>query len=157
MLAPLKERSLQECAGGAAPAIQTVSSPEKCRSAAEEIQDLRCALRESRTRLRRSAWESTRQIAALNSEVNRLSALCSGYRQQLARFESSVAIVELGCRLIQLNTEKEGFDSVTHQVRALERTIEAAHAEYTRLSSERDVLVQELCLRELEHIAIVRS
>lgn len=157
MLAPLKERSLQECDGGTAPAIQTASSSEKRRSTAEEIQDLRCALRESRTRLRHSAWESTRQIAALSSEVNRLSALCSGYRQQLAHFESSVAIVELGCRLMQLNTEKEAFDSVAHRVRALERTIEAAHAEYTRLSRERDVLAQELCLRELEYIAIVRS
>lgn len=157
MLAPLKERAVQECDGSAPSAIQVALSVETGQSPAEEIQDLRCALRECRTRLRRSAWESTRQITALNNEVNRLSALCAGYRQQLARFESGVAIAELGCRLMQLSPEKNAFDSVADRVRMLEQTITAAHTEYTRLSVERDVLVQELCLKEFEHIAIVRS
>jgi predicted nucleic acid-binding Zn-ribbon protein len=157
MLVPLKERSVQECGGGAPSALQTAEATVKFWNSAEETQDLRRALRESRTRLRRSAWESTKQIAALNNEVSRLSELCTSYRQQLARFESGVAIVELGCKLMQLSAEKDALDGVAHQVWTLERTIEAAHAEFTRLSQERDALAQELCLSKLEQRALVRS
>lgn len=157
MLAPLKERSVQECDGGAPPVHQTGEATAKFRSSAEETQDLRRALRESRTRLRRSAWESTKQIAALNNEVSRLTELCSTYRQQITRFESGVAIVELGCKLMQLSIEKDALHGAAHRVWALERTIEAAHAEYARLSQERDALAQELCLSKLEAISVVRS
>jgi hypothetical protein len=157
MLAPLKERSVQECDGGAPSALQADEATAELRSPVEEMQDLRRALRESRTRLRRSALASTRQIAALNNEVGRLSELCADYRRQLARFESGVAIVELGCKLMQLSAEKDVLDDAVHRVWTLERTIEAAHVEYVRLSQERDALAQDLCLSKLEQIAVVRS
>jgi hypothetical protein len=49
MLAPLKERSLQECATGAPALDQAIQSKAQFHSAATKIQDLRRALKESRT------------------------------------------------------------------------------------------------------------
>lgn len=157
MLAPLKERSVQECDAGGPSVLRSDEAQVRCRTPAEEIEDLRRALRESRTRLRRSAWESTKRIAALNNEVSRLSSLCADYRQQMIHFESGAAIVELGSKLMQLSVQNDAFNSVEHRVWTLERTIEAAHREYARLSQERDGLAQELCLSKLEQIALVRS
>lgn len=129
----------------------------RCRAPAEEIEDLRRALRESRMRLRRSAWESTKRIAALNNEVSRLSSLCADYRQQIIYFESGAAIVELGSKLMQLSVRNDALNSVEHRVWTLERTIEAAHREYARLSQERDALAQELCLSKLDQVVLARS
>lgn len=157
MLAPLKERSIQECDAGAPAVDQPTMNKTQFHSAVEEIQDLRRALKDSRNRLRRSAWESTTRIAALSNEVSRLSALCATYRQQLVHFESGVTIVELGCKLMQLSEKNDALKSDAHRVWTLERTIEAAHAEYSRLSQERDALAQELCLSKFEQFAIVRS
>lgn len=157
MLAPLKERSLIEAEGGGASLPRRMADEVQTRSTEEENRDLRLALREGRARLRRSALESTRRIAALNNEVSRLSALCASYRQQLVRYESGVAIVELGCKLMQLSEKNEQLSSDAHRLWTLERTIEAAHAEYSRLSRERDSLAEELSLSRLEQLPIVRS
>ena len=157
MLAPLKERSIQECDAGSPVVDQPTKSKTQFHSAVEEIQDLRRALKESRIRLRRSAWESTTRIAALSNEVSRLSALCTSFRQQVVRYESGVAIVELGCKLMQLSEKNEALNNDSYRVWTLERTIEAAHAEYCRLSLERDALMQELCLNKFEQFEIVRS
>ena len=157
MLAPLKERSVQECDAGGAAIHPKAPDVVPYRSPDEEIQDLRQALRDSRARLRCSALDSTRRIAALNSEVRRLSERCADYRQQLARYESRAAIVELGCKLMQLSETNEQLNSDAHRVWTLERTIEAAHAEYSRLSQERDSLAAELSLSKLEQLAIIRS
>lgn len=145
MLAPLKDRSVLECEAG-------------------EGRDLLRLLKESRTRLLRGAQESTRRIVALNNEVSGLSALCASYRQQLADYESGAAIIELGRKLMQLSEKNDALNSGMHRMWTLERTIEAAHAEfealhveYARLSRERDALAQELCLSKLEQRALVRS
>lgn len=146
MLAPLKERAWQESPSGASgtsgPATRQVETP----APGEEPGDLRRALRESRMRLRRSAWESTKQITALNNEVSRLSTLCASYRQQLVEPESGVAIIELARQLMQLSAENEALRSVAHRVWTQERTIQAAHEEYIRLAQERDALAHQLRL-----------
>lgn len=98
MLAPLNERSVLECDAGWAAPHQKAADAVPSGSPDEEIRDLRQALRDSRARLRRSALDSTRRIAALNNEVSRLSAMCTNYRQQLVHYESGAAIVELGCK-----------------------------------------------------------
>lgn len=146
MLAPLKERSLREGSSAASGSCRPATEKVETRSPAEEVADLQRALRESRRRLRRSAWESTKQITALNNEVSRLSTLCSGYRQQIAKLESGVAIIELARQLMQLSTENDALRSFAHQVWTQERTLQAAHEEYFRLAQERDALAWELRL-----------
>ncbi|UCV27772.1 hypothetical protein [Ferribacterium limneticum] len=157
MLALLKERLALEGEGGKAALHRRATDGGQFRSSDEEIRDLRLALRESRARLRRSALESTRRIAALSNEVSRLSVLCASYRQQIFSYESGAAIVELGCKLMQLSEKNEQLSSDAHRLWTLERTIEAAHAEYSRLSRERDSLAEELSLNKLEQLAIVCS
>lgn len=157
MLAPLKERALQESAAGTPSPPQAAEDGIRLREPEEEIRDLRRALRDSRVRLQRSALESTRRITALNQEVNRLSVLHTICRQQLARYESGEVIVELGRKLMQLSEKNEQLRSDAHRVWTLERTIEAAHAEYFRLSQERDELAEQLCLSKIEQFANVRS
>lgn len=144
MLAPLKERAVHEndAGAGAVPARQGQSS----RPPAEEIEDLRRALRDSRSRLRRGAWESTRQIAALNSELSRQQTLGATYRRQLAQYESGAAIIELGRRLMRLSDANQQLKSVAHRVWTLEKTVAAAHAEYQRVVAERDALARQLHL-----------
>lgn len=58
---------------------------------------------------------------------------------------------------MQLSETNEQRNSDAHRVWTLERTIEAAHAEYSRLAQERDSLAAELCLSKLEQFAIIRS
>lgn len=157
MLALLKERLVLEGEGSKAALHRRATDGGQFRSSDEEIRDLRLALRESRARLRCSALESTRRIAALSNEVSRLSALCASYRQQIFSYESGAAIVELGCKLMQLSEKNEQLSSDAHRLWTLERTIEAAHAEYSRLSRERDSLAEELSLNKLEQLAIVCS
>lgn len=148
---------MQECDAGGPSVHRSGEAQMRGRAPDEEIEDLRRALRESRTRLRRSAWESTKRIAALNNEVSRLSSLCADYRQQMIHFESGAAIVELGSKLMQLSVKNDALNSVEHRVWTLERTIEAAHREYARLSQERDELAQELCLSKLDQFVLARS
>lgn len=145
MLAPLEEPD-RELLGSARIESEASRTRRACDDDPEqEIQDLRHALRESRHRLRRSAWESTRRIAALTNEVNRLSELCASLRDQLLHYESGVAIIELGRRLMQISHENEALGDTARRVWALERAVEAAHAEYLRLSHERDVLAAAAC------------
>ena len=164
MLAPLKDRSVLECDAGGAPVDQPAESGAQFRPSLEEARDLRRLLKESRTRLVRGARESTQRIASLNNEVNSLSALCASYRQQLADYESGAAIIEMGRKLMQLSEKNDALNSGMHRMWTLERTIEAAHAEfealhveYARLAQERDALAQELCLSKPGQLAAVRS
>lgn len=113
-------------------------------SALEEIRDLRHALRESRTRLRRGAWESTRQISGLNAEVSRLQELCAHYQRRLECCESGAAMVELGRELARLSDNNDRLKGVARRVWALEQSLESAYAECLRLSIERDALAREL-------------
>lgn len=164
MLAPLKDRSVLECDTDGASVDQAAESGAPFRPAVEAARDLHRLLKESRTRLLRGARESTKRIAALNNEVSGLSALCATYRQQLADYESGAAIIDMGRKLMQLSEKNDALNSGMHRMWTLERTIEAAHAEfealhveYARLSRERDALAQELCLSKLEQRALVRS
>lgn len=131
MLAPLEDRRCLE---------REVAAD----SPAEEIEDLRRALRESRRRLRRGAWESTRQIMLLNGEIARLQARCEDYRNQVVRHESGVAIVELGRELMRLVENNERLKGTAHRMWTLEKKLAAAHAECRRLAQERDELADAL-------------
>ena len=109
-----------------------------------EISALRHALRESRTRLRRSAWQSTRQICRLHAEIKRLESVCAELRRRIERHASGVAIVDLGQALMRLAENNERLKGSAHRVWQLERNLEAAHAECSRLAEERDALAAAL-------------
>lgn len=144
MLTQFEEREGIGCAEAGTAGAESSSDFVGIESAIEEIQDLRRALRESRTRLRRGAWESTRQIAGLNAEVSRLQKLCANYQHRLEGCESGAAIVELGRELVRLSDNNDRLKGVARRVLALEKSVEAAHAECLRLSIERDTLDREL-------------
>ena len=147
MLAPLKDRSIIE-----GPAEPTSSTTPQC-GTKSEIEDLRRALRESRDRLRRGAWESTKQISHLNAEVTRLQAICSNYEVQLECYASGVAIVELGQALMRLTDNNERLLNSAHRVWLLEKNIDAAHSECQKLATERDTLAQQLHQTKLEQLS----
>lgn len=79
--------------------VASCSSPAPTRDAAAacEISELRQALRDSRQRLRRSALQGVRQLAALNGEIARLQQVCTTQAAQLRRYEESFALLELAC------------------------------------------------------------
>lgn len=154
MFVSLEENRIWEDAATVPPVHRPMAAGERFPVSAEEIQDLRHALKASRERFRRNAQRSTKRIAALCQELSGLTTLCSSYRQQLAQFESGVAVVELGCKLMQVRVEK---DAATHRAWTLERTLEAAHTEYARLAQERDALAQELALRKQQQLATRHS
>lgn len=138
MLAPLKDRSILEVER----ALETAECPEA--AAKSELDDLRRALRESRQRLRRGAWESTRQVSQLNAEISRLQILCNTYQSQLKRYETGVAMIELGQALMQLAEKNENLHESAQRAWLLEKTLAASHAECQRLAHERDRLEQAL-------------
>lgn len=146
MLAPLKERAVRDNDAGAGVGPAPSGEAPLVRALVTEIDDLRRALRESRSRLRRGAWESTRQIAALNAEVSRLQMQSAADRRQLARYESGAAIIELGRKLMQLSDANHQLNGVAHRVWTLEKTVAAAHDECQRLAAARDALAQQLHL-----------
>lgn len=133
MLAPLEDRSRLE--------QEPTQTPEGERPG-EEIEDLRNALRDSRLRLRRGAWQSTRQIMRLNGEVTRLQAHCESLQSQVARYESGVAVIELGRELMRLSENNERLKGAAHRVWTLEKNLAAAHEECRRLADERDALAR---------------
>ncbi len=112
----------------------------------EEMDDLRSALRESRARLRRSAWESTRIITRLHGEIHDLQARCAHYQEQLANYESGVAMIEMGRTLVRLHEQVDYLAEAARRSWTLERTLEATQAEYQHLAAERDELVRALHL-----------
>jgi uncharacterized coiled-coil DUF342 family protein len=125
VLAPLEDRSILERD-----------------DAAGELADLRRALRESRIRLRRGAWQSARQICALNAEIRRLRNERDDCRQRLEQLASGVAIVELGQALMRLSANNERLSAAARRVWQLEKNLEAAHAECARIAGERDSLLR---------------
>lgn len=120
---------------------------------AAEIRDLRRALRESRLRLRRSAWQSTRQIAALNAEVSRLQALSEEQRRQLAEYASGAAIVDIGRKLMDLVEANDRLRATAQRVGLIERALAAACVERQHLAAERDALAHELHQARLSFFA----
>ena len=111
--------------------------PAHCQPSAESLPDLhsenadlRQALRDSRQRLRRSAWESTRQIA------------------RLQRYLSGVAITELGQALMRLAENNERLKVSAQRAALLERTIATVQTECRELNRERETLLAALQHRE---------
>lgn len=137
MLAPLKDRSILEKLDVEASTVEEgdVFSPE-----ASELADLRRALKESRGRLRRSAWDSTRQICALHGQINHLESLCRSYEARLGRYASGVAMIEIGQELMRLTENNERLKNVAHRVLALEKQLTSALAAKELLSHECDRL-----------------
>jgi cell division protein FtsB len=123
VLAPLEDRSILER-----------------EDSASELADLRRALRENRRRLRRSAWQSTRQICALNAEIRRLQRERDDCRERLEQLASGVAIVELGQALMRLSANNDRLSAAARRVWQLEKNLAAAHAECARIAGERDSL-----------------
>lgn len=128
MLAPLEDRSILE----------------RETDATDELADLRRALRESRIRLRRGAWQSARQICTLNAEIKRLQNERDDCRQRLDQLASGVAIVELGQALMRLSANNERLSAAARRVWQLEKNLAAAHAECARIAEERDQLLRTL-------------
>lgn len=147
MLAPLKNRDILERDPAdpqsdlAAPA--TPENRQVARMAAE-IAALREALRQTRRTQRRNATATARQIVGQLNEINRLQTQNAALRQRLADLESGRAIIDLGRRLLQLSESNEQLSTTAQRVWFLEKTIAAAHAEYQRLSDERDALLFRL-------------
>ena len=139
MLAPLKDRSILERDAGDPLAPAAVDARQVARLEAE-IAALRQALRQSRQSQRRSATLAARQIIAQTNEISRLQEISARQRQRLANLESGQAMIELGRQLIELSEANEQLAGTAQRVWFLEKTISAAHAEYERLSRERDAL-----------------
>ena len=78
------------------------------------------------------------------NEISRLKALNAGTAKRLADLESGHAIIELGRKLIELSEVNHTLSSAAQRVWCLEKTIQAAHDEYRRLSSERDALALQI-------------
>jgi chromosome segregation ATPase len=142
VLAPLKDRSILEHDDSVD--LRPPPSAPQANEAPSEILDLRQALRESRTRLRRSAWQSTQQICTLNSEIDRLHRQCREQQRQLDDFMSGVAIIKLGQTLMRYAENNERLKGAAHQLWQLEKKLEAAHFEYRQLADERNALAQEI-------------
>lgn len=141
MLAPLRDRSILERDEGdpLAPAVDT----RQIVRLESEIGALRQALRQSRQSQRRSATLAARQIVAQTNEISRLQEINAQQRQRLAQFESGQAMIELGRQLIELSDANDQLAGTAQRVWFLEKTIAAAHAEYERLSRERDALANQ--------------
>ena len=147
MLAPLKNRAILEKEPAEAPAdCSYPDDAERLQRARleAEVGSLRQALRESRAALRRSATQSTQKLIAQANEISRLKALNAGTAKRLADLESGHAIIELGRKLIELSEVNHTLSSAAQRVWCLEKTIQAAHDEYRRLSSERDALALQI-------------
>ena len=143
MLAPLKNRAILEREPENVPAdCRHRDDAERLKRARleAEVNSLRQALRESRAALRRSATQSTQKLIAQANEISRLEALNAYLGKRLADLESGHAIIELGRKLMELSEANHSLCDAARQVRCLEKTIQAAHDEYRRLSSEYDAL-----------------
>lgn len=139
MLAPLKDRSIIEPSHPHQALLTTPSCDEKM-----EIEDLRRALRDSRNRLRNSAWQSTRQLSLLNAEVSNLQVHCAKQEARLEHYASGVAIIQLGQELMRLAVNNERLKEGAQRVSWLEKMLQVAHGDYQQLAAERDALVREL-------------
>lgn len=133
MLAPLEDRGIIE---------REIRSPAT--STARELGDLRQALRESRQRLRQSAWQSTRQIAALHREIDRLQMRCAQYENRIQRYASSQAMMDIARALMRVSEENEALRQSAQHAWQLEKNLRAAHDEYRQLRDERDALAVQL-------------
>lgn len=145
MLAPLKNRAILERDPGD-PQSDLAAADERRRldRLSDENTALREALRQSRRALRRSAAAAARRIVAQENEISRLQTLNAAQGQRLADLESGRAIIDLGRRLLALSESNRQLSTTAQRVWFLEKTIEAAHAEYERLSRERDGLLDRL-------------
>jgi len=147
MLAPLKNRAILEKEPSETPAdCSYPDDAERLQRARleAEVGSLRQALRESRAALRRSATQSAQKLIAQANEISRLKALNAYTTKRLADLESGHAIIELGRKLIELSEVNHTLSSAAQRVWCLEKTIQAAHDEYRRLSSERDALALQV-------------
>ena len=117
----------------------------------EELRALRLALRDTRERLHRGALESTRRICALTSEVTRLENLNSAYRRRLESVASDDPVIDLARRLLACREENEALRREARRAGMLEKALRDAHAECTRMASERDRLAENMVL--LQHRA----
>lgn len=151
MLAPLKDRTILEIEDRLA--VEEISA----QTAGLEIEDLRRALRESRQRLRRGAWESTRQISQLNAEVSRLQILCNTYQSRLKRYQTGVAMIELGQALMRLAEKNEHLHESAQRACLLEKTLAASQEECRKLAQERDRLEEALRQIAVPGIAVQSS
>lgn len=120
---------------------------------AEELWALRTALHDSRERLHRSALESTRRICALSSEVTRLEHLNSAYRRRLESMAGDDPLVDMARRLVHSREENEALKHESRRARTLEKALRDAHAECSRMASERDQLALEMA--RLQHHNVV--
>lgn len=146
MLAPLKDRSILECDPGDPQTDLSDLTPDDRQYLLRLEADneaLRSALRHARQSQRRSAQLAARRIIAQVNEINRLGEINTGQRQRLAEFESGQAIIELGCKLVQLSENNHHLCTAAQRVWFLEKTLGAAHAECARLAGERDRLMQQ--------------
>jgi predicted nucleic acid-binding Zn-ribbon protein len=133
MLAPLKDRTIIERENPAIPV-----------STAKDIEDLRRALRESRQRLRQSAWQGTRQISALHREIDQLQMRCAQYETRIERYASSQAMMDMARALMRVTEENEALRQSAQNAWQLEKNLLAAHDEYRCLRHERDMLADQL-------------
>lgn len=127
----------------------TPAAGRALRAAAAEIADLRRALRESRARLRQGAVEGARRICVLNAEIVRLEARNEVDRRRLERYESGVAIVELGRQLMRLSENNARLAEAAGRVWALERRVAELEGESRRQAAERDAPARMPVTREV--------
>ena len=113
---------------------------------AEELRALRRALRDSRERLYRGALESTRRICALTSELTRLEQLNAAYRKRLESMASDEPLIDMARRLVQCREENEMLRKELRRVGVVEKALRDAHAECSRMASERDGLALEVAV-----------
>lgn len=114
-------------------------------SQTEELEALRGALRECRTRLYRGALESTRRIMALSHTVSCLEAR---NRSQLNRIRELEAEVDRNRSSGIADVPGEGNEA--HCIWTLKKNLLDAHAEYALVVEERNRLAAkcaELCIR----------
>lgn len=133
MLAPLKDRRLIE-----------QESPAAITRTQGEMVALRLALRESRNRLRQLVREEGKRRAAMLDEMERLREELVLSRQQVERYESGVAIVELGRELLRLQACNDCLRHGQARMWNLEKNLESAHCEYQRLFEERNALAEQV-------------
>ena len=115
---------------------------------AEELRALRRALRDSRERLYRGALESTRRICALTSELTRLEQLNAAYRKRLESMASDEPLIDMARRLVQCREENEMLRKELRRVGVVEKALRDAHAECSRMASERDGLALEVAVQQ---------
>lgn len=158
MLAPLKNRAILEqelcdCPDG----VDSAEQRPLVRPEEEEIADLRAALRRSRRAHRKSAALSARQLVAQANEIDRLKELNAGAQQRLAELESGQAIVGLGRKLVSLGEANRALMEAARRVPMLESALCTAHAEYIRLSLERDFLAMRQGAETTAHFVVAGS